>query len=71
MDKRKTDFETKNFTLDVDTQDRLDEIERFRRDYAPAMRKGRSNKSQIIRDAVKMLYNFEVLQQSAIHPKDV
>ena len=37
----------------------------------PEARAAHASNSKVLRDAVAMLYSYEVLQQSVIHPKDV
>ena len=62
-------FRTCNYTMDADTLDRLEAISRFRETGSPLAPKRYRSYSMIVRDAVKALYHYEVLQQSLLHPK--
>ena len=62
-------FKTCNYTMDEDALDRLDAISRFRAAGCPTAPKRDKSHSVIIRDAISLLYHYEVLQQSIIHPK--
>ncbi|MBQ9003395.1 MAG: hypothetical protein IJ087_16220 [Eggerthellaceae bacterium] len=62
-------FKTCNYTMDADTLDRLEAISRFRETGSPQAPKRYRSHSLIVRDAVKALYHYEVLQQNLLHPK--
>ena len=62
-------FKTCNYTMDEDTLDRLEAISRFREIGNPSAPKRYKSHSVIVRDAIKCLYHFEVLQQNLLHAK--
>lgn len=64
-------FRPCNLSLDEETIDRLAEVGRFRRGHGGDLRPKSGSRSQVVRDAVRLLYRYEVLQQSLIHPKDI
>lgn len=68
MDDRQR-FKTCNYTMDEDSLDRLEAISRFRELGNLTAPKRYKSYSVIVRDAIEMLYHYEVLQQSVIHPK--
>lgn len=60
-----------NFVLGESELGMLDALKNARRARAPRANKRWSKGSFVVRDAIKMLYEYEVLKESKVHPEDV
>ena len=59
-----------NFVLGESELGMLEALKRTRKDRAPRANKRWSKGSFVVRDAIKMLYEYEVLKESKVHPDD-
>lgn len=59
-----------NFVLGESELGMLDALKRTRKDRSPRANKRWSKGSFVVRDTIKMLYEYEILKKSKVHPDE-